>query len=261
MTSGLSLTVALSLSDAGAQVTVGARRASRNAEARASLGPSATAFTVDVTDEASVERALAGTVERFGHLDILVNNAGVSQRASVMDLDRATWQQVIDTNLTGAFLCTKYAARHMQAQGACKIINVSSIYGVMAPSKGLQVAYTVAKHGMIGLTRVNAVELAPLGIQVNAIVPGWYFTEMTEELRGTPRARGDAPYARRPLGQCVGPCWNVRLPCVHRLGLCDRRGYPSRRRLHRYRWFGPGLMRQNAGKTPRRTNGTERSCR
>ena len=98
--------------------------------------------------------ALAGTVERFGHLDILVNNAGVSQRASVMDLDRATWQQVIDTNLTGAFLCTKYAARHMQAQGAGKIINVSSIYGVVAPSKGLQVAYTVAKHGMIGLTRV-----------------------------------------------------------------------------------------------------------
>ena len=113
--SGLGLTVALSLSDAGAQVVVGARRASRNAAALASLGPSATAFTVDVTDEASVERALAGTVERFGQLDILVNNAGVSQRASVMDLDRATWQQVIDTNLTGAFLCTKYAARHMQA--------------------------------------------------------------------------------------------------------------------------------------------------
>src|SRR6516162_11755102 len=129
--------------------------------------------------------ALAGTVERFGHLDILVNNAGVSQRASVMDLNPATWQQVIDTNLTGAFLCTKYAARHMQAQGAGKIINISSIYGVVAPSKGLQVAYTVAKHGMIGLTRVNAVELAPLGIQVNAIAPGWYFTEMTEELRGT----------------------------------------------------------------------------
>ena len=158
--SGLGLTVALSLRDAGAQVAVGARRAARNAEALASLGSSGATFTVDVTDEASVERALAGMVERAGHLDILVNNAGVSQRASVMDLDRATWQRVIDTNLTGAFLCTKYAARHMQAQGACKIINVSSIYGVMAPSKGLQVAYTVAKHGMIGLTRVNAVELA-----------------------------------------------------------------------------------------------------
>ena len=164
--SGLGLAVALSLRDAGAQVAVAARHAARNADALASLGPSAAAFTVDVTDEAAVGRALAGTVERFGSVDILVNNAGVSQRASVMDLDRATWQRVIDTNLTGAFLCTKYAARHMQAQGAGKIINVSSIYGVVAPSKGLQVAYTVAKHGMIGLTRVNAVELAPLGIQL-----------------------------------------------------------------------------------------------
>jgi len=125
--SGLGLAVALSLRDAGAQVAVAARHAARNADALASLGPSAAAFTVDVTDEASVERALAGAVERFGSVDILVNNAGVSQRASVMDLDRATWQRVIDTNLTGAFLCTKYAARHMQAQGAGKIINVSSI--------------------------------------------------------------------------------------------------------------------------------------
>ena len=69
----------------------------------------------------------------------------------------------------------------------------------MAPSKGLQVAYTVAKHGVIGLTRVNAVELAPLGIQVNAIVPGWYFTEMTEELRGTPFEH--AVMRRTPVGR------------------------------------------------------------
>ncbi len=121
----------------------------------------------------------------FGRLDILVNNAGVGQRASVMDLDRADWQRVIDTNLTGAFLCTKHAARQMRAQGGGKIINIVSIYGLVAPSRGLQVAYTVAKHALVGLTRVNAVELAPLGIKVNAVAPGWYFTEMTEELRGT----------------------------------------------------------------------------
>jgi NAD(P)-dependent dehydrogenase (short-subunit alcohol dehydrogenase family) len=113
--SGLGMAVALSLCDAGAQVAIGARRAARNAEALASLAPGAAAFTVDVTDEGSAERALAGTVEPFGHLDILVNNAGVSQRASVMDLDRATWQQVIDTNLTGAFLCGKVTARDQRA--------------------------------------------------------------------------------------------------------------------------------------------------
>jgi 2-deoxy-D-gluconate 3-dehydrogenase len=184
--SGLGRAVALALGDAGARVAFGARRPALNAQVVESLGALAAGFELDVSDEGSVERALAGTVERFGRLDILVNNAGVGQRASVMELDRATWQHVIDTNLTGTFLCTKHAARCMKAQGAGKIINVSSIYGILAPSKGLQVAYTVAKHGVIGLTRVNAVELAPLGIQVNAVVPGWYFTEMTEELRGTP---------------------------------------------------------------------------
>jgi 2-dehydro-3-deoxy-D-gluconate 5-dehydrogenase len=201
--SGLGLAVALGLRDAGAQVAIGARRTLRNAEALASLGSSAAAFELDVTNEESIDSAFTGAVERLGRLDILVNNAGVGQRASVMELDRATWQRVIDTNLTGAFLCTKHAARRMKAQGAGKIINVSSVYGIVAPSKGLQVAYTVAKHGVIGLTRVNAVELAPLGIQVNAVLPGWYFTEMTEELRGTHFEQ--AVIRRAPAGRWGNP--------------------------------------------------------
>ncbi|MBV8703902.1 MAG: 3-oxoacyl-ACP reductase FabG [Acetobacteraceae bacterium] len=183
--SGIGLTLAAAFRDAGARVAIGGRRAERNAKAATELGPSAAAITLDVCDEESVARAIAETVARFGRLDILVNNAGVSQRASVMELDRADWQRVIDTNLTGAFLCTKHAARQMRAQGSGKVINVASVYGLVAPSRGLQVAYTVAKHAVIGLTRVNAVELAPLGIQVNAVAPGWFFTEMTEELRGT----------------------------------------------------------------------------
>jgi 2-deoxy-D-gluconate 3-dehydrogenase len=140
-----------------------------------------------VCDEASVAGAVSEIAARFGRLDILVNNAGIGQRGSVMDLDRAGWQRVLDTNLTGAFLCTKHAARQMRGQGGGgKIINIASAYGLVAPSRGLQVAYTVSKHGVIGLTKVNAVELAPLGIQVNAVAPGWYFTELTGELRGTP---------------------------------------------------------------------------
>ena len=197
--SGIGRTLAVALRGAGARVAIGGRRADRNAAALEELGPPAMAFELDVCDEGSVERAIAGTVERFGRLDILVNNAGVSQRGSVMELDRATWQQVIDTNLTGAFLCTKHAARHMKVQGAGKIINVASVYGLIAPSKGLQVAYTVAKHALIGLTKVNSVELAPLGIQVNAIAPGWYFTEMTDELRGT--AFEQAVTRRTPAGR------------------------------------------------------------
>jgi 2-deoxy-D-gluconate 3-dehydrogenase len=214
--SGLGHAMALAFSAAGARLAIGGRRPARNVEALAALGPAAAAYDLDVSDEGSVERALAGAAERFGRLDILVNNAGIGQRTSVMELDHAAWQRVLDTNLTGAFLCTKHAARHMKRQGAGKIINIASIYGVVAPSKGLQVAYTVAKHGLIGLTRVNAVELAPLGIQVNAVVPGWYFTEMTEELRGT--AFEQSVIRRTPAGRwgevrdLVGTCLYLASP-------------------------------------------------
>jgi 2-dehydro-3-deoxy-D-gluconate 5-dehydrogenase len=184
--SGLGCALAFAMRDAGARVAVCGRRADRNAAVLAELGPKHAAFELDVADEASVERAVAATAEKLGRLDILVNNAGIGQRASVMELELAVWQRVLDINLTGAFLCTKHAALRMKAQGAGKIINIASIYGVVAPSKGLQVAYTVAKHAVIGLTKVNAVELMPLGIQVNAVAPGWFLTEMTEELRGTP---------------------------------------------------------------------------
>src|SRR4029077_14616993 len=118
---------------------------------------------------------------------------------SVMDLERAEWDRVIATNLTGPFLCTKHAARWMKVQGSGKIINIASVYGLTAPSKGLQVAYTAAKHGVIGLTRANAVELMPLGIQVNAIAPGYFSTEMTVELCGT--SLEEAIKRRTPSGQ------------------------------------------------------------
>jgi 2-dehydro-3-deoxy-D-gluconate 5-dehydrogenase len=186
--SGIGRTLAKAMRDAGAKVAIGGRRAARNAEALEELGgdgPHAAAFELDVCDEPSVERAIEGVVKRFGRLDILVNNAGDVNRKSVMDLERADWDRVMAINLTGPFLCTKHAARRMKAQGSGKIINISSVYGLTAPSKGLQVAYTASKHGVIGLTKVNAVELMPLGIQVNAIAPGYFFTEMTGELRGT----------------------------------------------------------------------------
>ena len=183
--SGIGRTLALALRDAGAKVAIGGRRAARNAAVLAELGESGAAFELDVCDEPSVERAVQGVLERFGRLDILVNNAGDVNRKSVMELERGDWDRVMAINLTGPFLCTKHAARRMKAQGSGKIINIASVYGLTAPSKGLQVAYTASKHGVIGLTRVNAVELMPLGIQVNAIAPGYFFTEMTGELRGT----------------------------------------------------------------------------
>jgi len=211
--SGIGLTLALALRDAGAKVAIGGRRADRNAAALSKLGgdgKSAVAVDLDVCDETSVERAIAAIVERFGRIDILVNNAGDVNRKSVMELERTDWDRVMAINLTGPFLCTKHAARHMKQQGSGKIINIASVYGLTAPSKGLQVAYTASKHGVIGLTRVNAVELTPLGIQVNAIAPGYFFTEMTGELRGTPLET--AIKKRTPAGrlgetsQLIGTC-------------------------------------------------------
>ena len=111
----------------------------------------------------------------------------------------------------------------MKEQGSGKIINVSSLYGLVAPSKGLQVAYTVAKHGLIGLTKVNSVELAPLGIQVNAVAPGWFFTEMTEELRGTTfeqAVKRRAPAGR--WGETADLGRRVPVPRIGRIRLCQR---------------------------------------
>lgn len=183
--SGIGLAIARAFQDAGARVAIGARRAERNAAALAELGTQAAAFELDVRDEASIERTIAEIGRRFGRLDILVNNAGVVNRKSVMELERAAWDHVMAVNITGPFLCTKHAARMMAAQRSGKIINIASIWGLVAPSKGLQVPYTTSKHALIGLTRVNAVELASHGIQVNAIAPGYFGTEMTAELKGT----------------------------------------------------------------------------
>jgi 2-dehydro-3-deoxy-D-gluconate 5-dehydrogenase len=210
--SGIGRAVALAMHEAGAKVAIGGRRADRNAAVLAELGGGerAAAFELDVCDEAAVERTVNAVVERFGRLDVLVNNAGDVNRKSVMELERSDWERVLAINLTGPFLCTKHAARKMKAQGGGKIINIASVYGLTAPSKGLQVAYTASKHGVIGLTRVNAVELMPLGIQVNAIAPGYFFTEMTGELRGTPLEA--AIKKRTPSGhlgetaQLVGTC-------------------------------------------------------
>jgi 2-deoxy-D-gluconate 3-dehydrogenase len=210
--SGIGRTLALALRDAGAKVAIGGRRTDRNAAVLAELGVDAAAFELDVCDEASVERTVRGVVERFGHLDILVNNAGDVNRRSVMELERSEWDRVIAVNLTGTFLCTKHAARQMTAQRSGKIINIASVYGLTAPSKGLQVAYTASKHGVLGLTRVNAVELAPLGVRVNAIAPGYFLTEMTDELRGTPLEQ--AINRRTPSGR-LGETSQLAGACVY----------------------------------------------
>lgn len=186
---GIGRGIARALAEAGATVICAARDLVRLEAVVAEItaaGGTAHAHVVDVASRDSIETLISATVAAHGRLDILVNNAGTVNRKSVMDLELAAWEHVMSTNLTGPFLCTKHAARLMKAGGAGKIINIASLYGLVAPSKGLQVPYAVSKSGLIALTRVNAVELAEHGIQVNAIAPGYYFTEMTAELSGAP---------------------------------------------------------------------------
>ena len=140
---------------------------------------------LDVRDEAAVERTVAAITERFGSLDILVNNAGLFRGGSALELARDAWDEVIGTHLTGSFLCAKHAARAMVGGNrGGKIINIGSMYSLFgAPSYA---DYTAAKTGTLGLTRALAVEFAPHRIQVNAILPGWYETDLTRGLPSQP---------------------------------------------------------------------------
>lgn len=134
-------------------------------------GGTALALPLDVRDEAQVAAAIAETVARCGRLDFLINNAGVGFLISPLpDMSAQQWRTVLDVNLTGAFLCTKHAARQMIQQGqGGRIINIAS----QAAKSGHMhmAAYTASKHGMVGLTRSAAMELGPHGITVNAICP------------------------------------------------------------------------------------------
>jgi 3-oxoacyl-[acyl-carrier protein] reductase len=125
---------------------------------------------LDVTDATAANAAAEKTVERFGRLDIHVNNAGVVHRAPFLDYGLATWQQLINVNLTGAFICGQASARAMAKAGRGRIINIASISGQQGGTG--REAYGASKAKIISLTQTMAMELGPLGITVNAIAPG-----------------------------------------------------------------------------------------
>jgi len=160
-------------------------------------GGEACPFGVDITDPARVESMTRQVVEQWGRLDILVNNAGIGLNKSFLETTLAEWQRVLAVNLTGAFLCAQAAAREMVRQGAGRIVNVASISG----QRGGQgrAAYGSAKAGVILLTKVMAVELAPRGVTVNAIAPGPVDTDQSRESH-TPATRR-AYHERIPLGR------------------------------------------------------------
>jgi 3-oxoacyl-[acyl-carrier protein] reductase len=147
-------------------------------------GARAVALSLDVTQPEAAKRAVDFACERYGRLDILVNNAGLTTKASLLEMSLATWEQILRVNLTGTMLCSQAAARSMIGSGGGRIINLTSISGQRGGSN--RAAYGASKAGIINLTAVMAIELAPHNIVVNAIAPG--LTDV-EQPRGTPAQR------------------------------------------------------------------------
>jgi 2-dehydro-3-deoxy-D-gluconate 5-dehydrogenase len=181
---GIGRAIALAFQAVGANVAVTGRSAEKNAAIEAELGPGAIVCSMDVRDEGEVGTTIDKVVARFGAVHILVNNAGNVSLENVLEMPKARWDAVIETHLTGAFLCAQAAGRAMVRQGAGgKIINIGSMYSVYGPPNILH--YATAKTGMLGLTRGLAVELAAHNIQVNALLPGWIETDLNRErMRG-----------------------------------------------------------------------------
>ena len=194
------------LAEEGARVVIAQRRLDKAREAAAAIvdsGGQALAVRSDVTDRTQVEAMIQAALEWSGGLDILVNNAGLSGMAkfsSFMDLSEELWDAVLDANLKGVFLASQAAARHMIERGSGRIIHISSVMGLIGEE--FAAAYCAAKAGVIGLTKVMALELARHGITVNCIAPGFIKTETVQpiiDLMESPRS----PYTytrTTPLG-------------------------------------------------------------
>lgn len=181
---GLGRSMAHALVRAGAAVTVAARTASeldRFVTESAAAGGRALACPTDITDEAAVRRMVHDTVETFGRVDILVNNSGIVSTTPLVDQSAEDWDRVIATNLRGTYLATRAVGRHLLAQGSGKVVNIASNFALQGVAD--HAAYSASKAGVIGFTRAMAVEWARAGIQVNAIAPGYFATDLNAEMR------------------------------------------------------------------------------
>lgn len=181
---GIGHEIATGYAAAGAKVVVAARSADRLlslVEDIRSAGGQALAVTCDVTDEAAVEKVAADAIAEFGRVDILVNNSGVLATRALLDQDVTEWDSVMATNLRGVFLMTRAIGRHLVEQGSGKVVNIASNFGL----KGIpnHAAYAASKAGIIEFTRCMAVEWAKHNVQVNAIAPGYFATDLNASMR------------------------------------------------------------------------------
>jgi 3-oxoacyl-[acyl-carrier protein] reductase len=181
---GIGRATALALAASGASVAVNYASSSGAADevvaAIEAMGGKAIAVKADVSQEDEVEALVKATKTEFGRIDVLVNNAGITRDTLLLRMKLTDWQAVIDLNLTGVFLCTRAVSKIMLKQKSGRIINIASVAGQMG-NPG-QANYSAAKAGVIGFTKTVAKELAPRGVTVNAVAPGFITTDMTSDL-------------------------------------------------------------------------------
>ena len=185
---GIGASIARELAQAGAKVVVNYASSPAAAEAVVAeiqaAGGQAWAHQANVAEEEQVEALVKAVLEKEGRLDVLVNNAGITRDGLLMRMKSADWQSVIDLNLSGVFLCTRAVSRAMLKARSGRIINITSVVGLMG-NPG-QANYSAAKAGVIGLTRSSAAEFASRGVTVNAVAPGFIESDMTAELDKEP---------------------------------------------------------------------------
>ncbi|HKR31787.1 MAG TPA: 3-oxoacyl-[acyl-carrier-protein] reductase [Terriglobales bacterium] len=180
---GIGRACALRLAAQGAKVALAARNSDKLQQVEAEIaaaGGEAGSITMDVAQEEQIKSGTKAALDRFGKIDILVNNAGITRDQLVMRMKRTDWSAVLDTNLTGPYLCIQAVIGSMLKQRWGRIINITSIFGQMGQTG--QANYSASKAGLIGLTMSVAREVSSRNITVNAVAPGWIETAMTEVL-------------------------------------------------------------------------------
>lgn len=200
---GIGKEIARTLASKGAIVIVNycgsAAKAEETVQEIRENGGAAEAVQCDVSDFTKAGELMDYVIKKYGRLDILVNNAGITRDGLLMKMSEEDFDAVLDTNLKGAFHCIRHVARQMVKQRGGRIINISSVSGVMGNAG--QVNYSASKAGVIGMTKAAARELASRGITVNAVAPGFIKTEMTEKLSDAVKEAATAQIPLKTFGE------------------------------------------------------------
>ena len=204
---GIGKAIARGLAGTGANIVIAARNEAKTKEAVTEIheefGTQVIGVRVDLLQEEQIRALAAKALETLGHIDILVNNAGMNIRKLPQDYTAAEWDEVIDTNLRGAFLCSQAVHPAMKAAGGGKVINIGSMTSIFAGSK--LAPYGTSKGGIVQMTRSLAVAWAPDNIQVNAILPGFINTDLTRQARKEILGLEERVISRTPVGRWGEP--------------------------------------------------------